>query len=163
MNLKIEKAIEFNQVKEKWMELAVTEKVREVIREITYMKSESKLRKCLRETTESRQLMEVCGTPPISRMEGIEEILSIVRMEACLSASQLESLEKNLVGIRRLKEYLKRGKHYQIPLAFYEENLYDLETLQREIAAQIRNGSVDDRASNQLYTILSLQRHSNNP
>lgn len=153
MNLKIEKAIEFNQVKEKWMELAVTEKAREVIREISYMKSESELRKCLRETTESRQLMEACGTPPISRMEGIEEILSIVRMEACLSASQLESLEKNLVGIRRLKEYLKRGKHYQIPLAFYEENLYDLETLQREIAAQIRNGSVDDRASSQLYTI----------
>jgi dsDNA-specific endonuclease/ATPase MutS2 len=153
MNLKIEKAIEFNQVKEKWMELAVTEKAREVIREITYMKSESELRKCLRETTESRQLMEACGTPPISRMEGIEEILSIVRMEACLSASQLESLEKNLVGIRRLKEYLKRGKHYQIPLAFYDENLYDLESLQREIAAQIRNGSVDDRASSQLYTI----------
>lgn len=153
MNLKIEKAIEFNQVKEKWMELAVTEKAREVIQEITYMKSESELRKCLRETTESRQLMEACGTPPISRMEGIEEILAIVRMEGCLSASQLESLEKNLIGIRRLKEYLKRGKNHEIPLAFYEENLYELDSLQREIAAQIRNGSVDDRASNQLYTI----------
>ncbi len=98
MNLKIEKAIEFNQVKEKWMELAVTEKAREVIREISYMKSESELRKCLRETTESRQLMEACGTPPISRMEGIEEILSIVRMEACLSASQLCKCQYKNVG-----------------------------------------------------------------
>ena len=153
MNLKIEKVIEFDQVKERWMGLAITEKAKEMIKEVHYNKSESELRKEMRETTESRQLMEACGAPPISRMEGMEEILTIVRIDGCLTPGQLESLEKNLVGVRRLKEYLKRGKSYQIPLAYYEDNLFELEELEKSISSQIRNGMVDDRASNLLYDI----------
>ena len=66
---------------------------------------------------------------------------------------QLERIEKVLVAVRRLKDYLDRGKQYENPLAYYEENLDAVETLREEICRQIRNGAVDDYASKELKQI----------
>lgn len=58
-----------------------------------------------------------------------------------------------MVAIRRLKDYLNRGKNYHNPLSFYEENLNALEELKEEISRQIRNGAVDDYASKALLQL----------
>lgn len=58
-------------------------------------------------------------------------------------------------AVRRLKNYLSRGKVNENPLAYYEENLDSLEELAGEISRQIRNESVDDYASGELCQIRS--------
>lgn len=45
------------------------------------------------------------------------------------------------------KDYLSRGRQYDNPLAYYDENLDGLSELRDEINRQIRNEAVDDRAS----------------
>ena len=71
----------------------------------------------------------------------------------CLTPYQLERVERGLVVIRRLKDYLVRGKMYQNSLSYYDENLDALSELSREIAVKIRNGAVDDYASKELEQI----------
>ena len=146
----IEKQIEFDKIKEQWKALAVTDRAREQIEETTCCLAEGELRKQLRDTTNSKILLEKLGTPPLQNVAEAGEILTIAEKGDCLTPYQLERVESVLAAVRRLKDYLGRGKQYENPLAYYEENFDAAETLREEISRQIRNGAVDDYASEQL-------------
>ncbi len=150
-----EKQIEFDKVKDLWMGLAMTESAREKIRQTTFILEEGELRKQIRDTTNSRKLLEKLGMPPLQEVEEIREILAISEKGDCLTPWQLERMEKGITAIRRLKDYLDRGKMYENPLAYYEENLYAAEELGEEISRQIRSEAVDDYASGELHQIRS--------
>ncbi len=153
--MNIDKQIEFDKIKEMWKGLAVTDKAKEIIEETGCYRAESVLRKQLRDTTNSRILIERSGTPPLQNVAEAKEILTIAGKGECLTPYQLERVEKVLVAVRRLKDYLDRGKTDNNPLAYYEENLVAVETLREEISRQIRNGAVDDYASKELRQIRS--------
>lgn len=146
----IEKQIEFDKIKEKWMELAVTEKAKEMINGLSFYLSESELKRQLKDTTDGRDLIEKLGTPPLPDVQEIKESIAAAERGECLMPYQLERVEKILVAIKRLKDYLSRGKMYGNHLAYYEENLYTDDALREEILKQIRNGEVDDYASKNL-------------
>ena len=103
--------------------------------------------------TQARLLIEKGGNPPLVSLAGIGEYLGIAQKGDCLSCTQLEETGQALVAVMRLKNYLSRGKQYDIPLAYYEENLNDLEEVKDIIQMQIRNGRVDDMASKLLETL----------
>ncbi len=107
----------------------------------------------LRDTTNSKKLMELLGTPPLQNVNEIKEILSISEKGGCLAPWQLGQAEKALAAFWRLKGYLGRGKMDGNPLAYYEENLSTMEELREVIGRQIRNGEVDDYASGELRQI----------
>lgn len=50
---------------------------------------------------------------------------------------------KILVVIKRLKDYLFRGKMYENSLAYYDENLNEISELREEILSKIRGGIVE--------------------
>lgn len=151
--MNIEKQIEFDKIKEFWKALAVTDCAKEMIAEVSCYLVEGELRKHLKDTTNSRLLMEKLGTPPLQNVAEAKEIVMTAEKGDCLTPYQLERIEKVLVAVRRLKDYLDRGKQYENPLAYYEENLNAAETLREEISRQIRNGAVDDYASRELKQI----------
>ena len=151
--MNIERQIELDKVKEIWAELAITDWAKERIREAGVYFSETELKKQLRDTTDARFLIEKLGMPPLQNMTEIKEALLIAEKGDCLTPYQLERVEKVLVVIRRLKDYLARGKMYQNSLAYYDENLDELSELSREITIKIRNGAVDDYASKELEHI----------
>lgn len=151
--MNIERQIEFDKVKEIWAESAVTDWAKEKIKEAALYFSETELKKQLRDTTDARFLIEKLGMPPLQNIAEIKEALMIAEKGACLIPYQLERVENVLVVIRRLKDYLARGKMYQNSLAYYDENLDELSEVSREIAVKIRNGAVDDYASKELEQI----------
>jgi len=151
--MNIEKQIEFDKVKEIWMNLTVTDQAKEKIRETWLYYSENELRKHLKDTTDARDMIEKNGTPPLQNVSEIKEIIMIAEKGDCLTPYQLERVEKALVAIKRLKDYLERGKRYGNSLAYYEENLNTLSDLREEICRQIRNDVVDDYASKELAQI----------
>lgn len=148
-----EKQIEFDKIKEMWAELAVTQGAKEKIRETVFSLSEREVKKLLRDTTDGRNLIEKLGTPPLQSVDEIKQIMAAAKKGDCLTPYQLERVEKILVAVRRLKGYLERGKMYENPLAYYEENLDVVEELQDSISRQIRSGEVDDYASKELSQI----------
>ncbi|MDE6387240.1 MAG: DNA mismatch repair protein MutS [Lachnospiraceae bacterium] len=151
--MNIEKQIEFDKVKAIWADLAVTDWAKEKIMETSLIFSENELRKQLRDTTNARCLIEKLGTPPLQNISEMKEILLIAQKGDCLTPYQLERVEKVLVAIKRLKDYLEKGKTYNNSLAYYEENLDAVNELREEICVKIRNGAVDDHASKELWQI----------
>ena len=151
--MNIERQIEFDKVKDIWADLAITDWAKEKIREVTFCLSENELRRQLKDTTDARALIEKLGTPPLQNISEIKEILMIAEKGDCLTPYQLERVEKVLVAVRRLKDYLERGKIYNNSLAYYDENLDSLSELHEEICDKIRNGGVDDYASKELGQI----------
>lgn len=151
----IEHILEFDKIKEKWMEFAYTEWAKEEIKKTIPIMDESKLLARQRETSEARILLEKGGTPPLVSLEGIEELIEIAEKGGCLSGQQLEQMETTLVAVKRLKDYLNRCKQFEISLAYYEENLQELEEIREMIHLQIRNGAVDNNASKLLKSLRS--------
>lgn len=149
----LEAILEFDKIKERWKELALTECAKEMIAEASYLLDEGMLRKSLRDTTDARNFIETCGTPPLASTDEAKEIMGYAVREGCLTPYQLERIEKALVAVRRLKDYLCNGKRYDNPLAYYEMNLEPLNGLREEIARQIRGGEVDDYASKTLQQL----------
>lgn len=149
--MEIEKIVEFHFIKEEWEKLALTDGAKKRIHECAPFLREGELNKELKETTQSRIMIEKCGTPPLISLEEMGDILIKAKMGECLTIEQLENVEKTLVGIQRLKDYLQRGISIQIPLAYYEENLIVMDDIRETIGNQIRNGKVDDHASKLLF------------
>lgn len=151
--MNIERQIEFDKVKEVWSDLAITDRAKERIRDAAAYFSEKELKKQLRDTTDARFLIEKLGAPPLQSITEIKEVILKAEKGDCLTPYQLERVEKVLVAIKRLKDYLARGKIYDNPLAYYDENLEPLSELREEICSKIRNGDVDDHASKELEQI----------
>ena len=142
-----EKILEFDKIKENWKALALTDWGKQEIEKTEPCLAELELKARLKDTTEARILLEKCGNPPLTALEGIDECIMIAQKGGCLTAMQLEKIGMTLVSFRRVKAYLERGKVYQIGLPYYAENIDALEELEEMITMQIRNGSVDDGAS----------------
>lgn len=155
-----EKQIEFDKVKEIWASFAVTDDAKEKIAKAAIILDEMELKKQLRDTTNSKNLIEKLGTPPLQNVTEMQEIIAIARRGDCLTPYQLERVEKILVVVCRLKDYLTRGRQMQNPLAYYDENLDALEDLRNEIFRQIRGEAVDDRATKELYEIRNQLIHT---
>lgn len=153
--MQVERDIEFDKIKQIWMEQALTDWAKEEIKNTIPYMSESELLAKLRDTTEARLLVENIGRPPLVSLVGIKDMLQSAMRGECLSALQLEEIEQSLVAVRRLKDYLCRGKQYDVSLPYYEENLDDLKSVKEIIQVQIRNGVVDDYASKHLRTLRS--------
>lgn len=151
--MNIEKQIGFDKVKDIWESLAVTDRAKEKIREATLFFRENELRKQLKDTTDAKRLIEKLGTPPLQNITEIKEILTIAEKGGCLTPYQLERVQSVLAAVKRLKDYLERGKEYDNSLAYYEENLDEMAKLREEINRTIRNGAVDDSASKELAQI----------
>ena len=148
-----EQQIEFDRIKEIWAGLAVTGAAKEKIANAAIFLDELELNKNLRDTTNSRHMIENLGNPPLQDVTEIREILMEAGKGAGLTPYQLERVEKVLVVVERLKDYLARGKLFENPLAYYDENLDELKDLREEICRQIRYEAVDDHATNVLYDV----------
>ncbi|MDE7222329.1 MAG: DNA mismatch repair protein MutS, partial [Acetatifactor sp.] len=151
--------LELDKIKEIWAGLALTASARTRIAEMEPILDQRRLLAAHRETTESRQMLEKFGTPPLISLEGMEQILRIAEKGDMLEPKQLEQVESALTAVKRMQDYLTRGQAYQIPLAFYGENLNPLEETREQIRIQIRNGQVDDHATRELSDLRSqIQR-----
>ena len=150
-----ESLIEFDKIKEIWGGFALTKSAKMKISGMKPFLSESELLVRLKETTESRLLLEKEGNPPLISLNDVREFLVTAEKEGILSAEQLTAISSSLVAVKRLKDYLQRCKRYEVSLAYYDENLEDLKEIRTEIEGKIRNGRVDDFASRKLKSLRS--------
>lgn len=145
--------LEFDQIIEKLSENACTLRAKEKIRSLEPLLEETEVRARLKETSEARILLDRYGDPPITALEGVAELIERAEKESCLSAPELEKIAVTLTAVKRLKDYLVRGKTCEISLPYYEENLDPLEEARTELSQKIRSGRVDDYASKLLKSL----------
>lgn len=145
-----ETILEFNKIKEIWKEYAMTDGAKDVIDGAGPMLSESQVLARLRETTEARDMIQRSGQPPLVSLSGIREWMRLAEIGSCLTAEQLEGMERALAAVDRMKRYLDQGKIYETALAWYGDDLEPCSSLREAISQQIRSGQVSDHASKTL-------------
>ena len=133
--------------------MVLTGRAKREIEETRPILSETELAAKLRETSQARQMLEQCGTPPLVSLEGIRELFAAAGKGLCLTPLELEKIGMALTAVKRMKEYLCRGKSQGIPLSYYEENLDPLEELRERLRYQIWNEQVADGASKLLKSL----------
>ena len=149
-NKAAETILEFNKIKEIWKGYAMTDGAKEAIEGAAPMLSESQVRARLRETTEARDMIQRSGQPPLVSLSGIREWMRLAEIGGCLTAEQLEGMERALAAVDRMKRYLEQGKIHETALAWYGDDLQSCQDLREAIGQQIRGGQVSDHASKAL-------------
>lgn len=145
--------LEFDQIISKLEEHACTQKAKERILRLSPGLVETEVKAWLRDTTQAKEMIEKCGTPPLTALSGIEELVDVAQKGGCLTPEELTRVEMYLTAVKRMKDYLCRGTQYEIGLAYYEENLDSLDEVREEFGEKIRNGKVDDYASKLLRSL----------
>lgn len=149
-NKAAETILEFNKIKEIWKGYAMTDGAKEAIEGAAPMLSESQVLARLRETTEARDMIQRSGQPPLVSLNGIREWMKLAEIGSCLTAEQLEGMERALAAVERMKRYLEQGKVHETALAWYGDDLEPCQSLREAISQQIRSGQVSDHASKTL-------------
>ena len=142
--------IEFNKIIDRLVEFSYTNKAKEKFLNLEPYISETEVNLNLRETSEAREMLDKIGTPPLVTMQEVDKLIIVAEKGGMLQPEELEYLATILVSVKRLKDYLERGKTYQLPIAFYADELTDLEMVREEIRRAIRGNKVDDYASGTL-------------
>ena len=77
--MNLDKVLEFDKVKLRWKELAVTEYAHEKIDEAGFILSELECKSSLKDTTDARELIVKLGTPPLQNVTEIKEVMEIAK------------------------------------------------------------------------------------
>lgn len=147
------KIVAFDEIIDFLAKQAHSPRARKMIYELRPYLSEAELRKNLKDTTQAREMLDAVGMPPTPAMENMEELLEKAARYELLLPEELEEIGMFLAAVKRMRDYLERGKNYRISLAYYDENLILLEGLKQELERCIRYGRVDDYASPTLQDI----------
>ena len=147
------RTLEYEKIMIQLAQRANTVQAKEQIRILEPYLSESELTHALRETTQARKMLDLIGMPPIPVMENVADYLEKAVKGDMLFPEELEQIEVFLAAVRRMYDYLERGKVHGLSIAYYNENLVPLGELREEISRAIRGGRIDDFASGELKSI----------
>lgn len=145
--------LEFDKILNKLEELALTENAKERIRNLQIYLSEDELKARMNETTEAKRVLEEVGTPALVSMKDIDRILEIASKGGMLTAEELEYIATTLKSINRLKDFLNRAKKIEVSIAYFADEIIDLEDVREEIERCIRDGKILDNATSNLKDI----------
>lgn len=128
-----EQTIEFDKIKNIWKEYTLTNYAKTEIDKIKPIKEKKQLLASLKETTEARKYLDLYGKAPLAVLDGMEKYVTDADEGACLTPEYLEEIALALAAVRRMKEYLKKGKEEGFSLIQYADILNPVDTLEEEI------------------------------
>lgn len=146
-------ALGFSSIINKLKEFALSEKTKQTLDELTPSLNEDVCRRKMAETTVARAILDGCGSPPLTSMNGLEELLKLAETGAMLIPEQLTKISRFATSCRRLAAYLKHGEAFGKEVAVYGRSISDLTDLQKGIEACVNDEQVYDDASTALRNI----------
>ena len=142
--------LEFDQILNKLADNALSETVKSRCLELKPSLNEAEARRWMDETTQAKRIIEQIGTPPLSSMSELQKVIDLVAIEAMLMPDQIAHVSAFLVSCRRMKVYLRKAESTDSNIAWYGGSISGMPELENEIERCIKNGVVDDKASDQL-------------
>ena len=156
--------LEFNKVKNKLRNYAVTSGGKELIDALSPYNSIYEVENKLEETNEALDILIKKGTPPFEGLHETKEELERAGKGGTLNPGQLIKIGSMLRCSRRFKEYVSR-KEEEIGYKHLEDLAYilvPLKNLENEInSAIISEDEISDKASGTLYNIRRSLKEKN--
>ncbi len=145
--------LEFNKIRDKLCEYAVSEAAQRKLSQLVPFLNEAEVKHKTKETTEARKILEQVGTPPLPSMKEISILMELAGKDAMLLPDQLTKICQFLTACSRMKQFLRRAESLEVNIADYGRSIQDLSSLQKDLEQSIRNNTVDDNASKELKGI----------
>lgn len=155
MNNDTFKTLEYNKIKAELLTYAVSGLGRRRIESLEPTGNRAVVEQRLRETTETRRIMDAAGSVPLHGLHDIGGTLERVGIGAVLEAEALVELADFLRGCRRLKLFMARYREMAPMVAGYAGSLTEDEELEDRIELSIENGRVSNAASHRLAKVRS--------
>ena len=158
------RVLEFNKIKDRIKEYAITEASRELIDELKPYENIFEVREHIQETKEAVHLLITKGNPPFEGFYDVRDGVSRAAKGATLNPSQLLRIGNVLKSSRNFLEYIKRkeGEEQHRILEEICENIRPLKNIEDQIFnAIVSEEEVADRASATLYNIRRSLKEKN--
>jgi len=153
MKEKMLKTLEFDEIRNKLCEHALSDKVKESILRLEPYMDEGKVLNELDKTSQAKKIMQTMGTPPLASMTNLLRVISLIDKDAMLLPENLICVSQFISACKRIKAYLKNAQSTAQDVAYYGGSIDTLSYLHDEIDGSIRNNAVYDKASNTLYNL----------
>lgn len=145
--------LEFHIILEQLANLALSEKAKEKLIQLTPSLNERECNRRMRETASAFKVIDSLGTPPLASMPELNLILESAQKGLMLNPDQLLNICAFISACKRMKSYLNRAEFIDDSLYAYRNSFFSLSDLDEEISCAIRNGKVDNDASAELRSI----------
>lgn len=153
MNNTAVKLLEYDRVKERLEEYALSPLGKELVRKLEPSTDIQIIKNWLKETSEARSIADRDSSIPVHSLSGIEKIICKFGKGGILQPEELTGVLKLLEGGRKLKRFME-GKRDIAPLvSSYAGSMYDLADLAEELDRCIRDCRIDDKASPELSRV----------
>ena len=152
-------ALEFSTIIEKLKEHALSDKAKESFNTLKPYLSEDACIRNMAQTTAARRILDICGSPPLPSMKGMDELVALAISGAMLIPEQLTTAAQFAASCKRMATYLSRGETIDETVAYYGRSILDLSELREEIERCVRPESVCDDASPALRDIRRKIEH----
>lgn len=145
--------LEFDRIKEKLIDFAVSEPGRKMILGLEPSINRVIIENRQTDTTEARAILDQWPGIPLHSLTGIEILLEKPGKGMILTPEELGLINGLLEECKKLKRFLKEKEHLAPTISGYSLSLDELHELTKEIRRCIRGGLVEDKASPELAKI----------
>ncbi|QDS33272.1 endonuclease MutS2 [Brevibacillus brevis] len=153
MNEKTLQRLEYDKIKEKVMEYALSYAGKKHVEQMMPMDSVKVVRSKLDETAEAKNILQNGASVPIPALEGMEKILSLLGSGYVFGVNDFTNLYLFLTSCSQLTKYMATKAQLAPRVSTYAASMYDATKLKNEIEQCIRHGQVVDAASKDLLKI----------
>ncbi|MGF9908274.1 endonuclease MutS2 [Brevibacillus porteri] len=153
MNEKALQRLEYDKIKEKVMEYALSYAGKKHVEQMMPMDSVKVVRSKLDETAEAKNILQNGASVPIPALEGMEKILSLLGTGYVFGVNDFTNLYLFLTSCSQLMKYMATKAQLAPRVSTYAASMYDATKLKNEIEQCIRHGQVVDSASKDLLKV----------
>ncbi|NTU20144.1 DNA mismatch repair protein MutS [Brevibacillus sp. HB1.2] len=153
MNEKALQRLEYDKIKEKVMDYALSYAGKKHVEQMMPMDSVKVVRSRLDETAEAKNILQNGASVPIPALEGMEKILSLLGTGYVFGVNDFTNLYLFLTSCSQLTKYMATKAQLAPRVSSYAASMYDATKLKNEIEQCIRHGQVVDSASKDLLKV----------
>ncbi|WJQ79762.1 endonuclease MutS2 [Brevibacillus brevis] len=153
MNEKALQRLEYDKIKEKVMEYALSYAGKKHVEQMMPIDSAKVVRSKLDETAEAKNILQNGASVPIPALEGMEKILSLLGTGYVFGVNDFTNLYLFLTSCSQLMKYMATKAQLAPRVSTYAASMYDATKLRNEIEQCIRHGQVVDSASKDLLKV----------
>ncbi len=145
--------LEYPVILDMLAELTRTDDAREKALALLPTDDADTVNRLLAQTASARKVFEAMGEPPIHSLKGLGALEDKLRLGEILTAAELIAVGAFLNHCRLLVSYLKRALPIDPLVPSLGMSVVPLDDIRHEIERCFRGETLDDRASQKLYTI----------
>ncbi|MDQ1914354.1 DNA mismatch repair protein MutS [Paenibacillus sp. GD4] len=153
MNFDVTNRLEYEAVKERLMQFAVSYLGKKRIRQMQPLTDINVIRHLLSEAEEAREIIRYGASVPIPALEGLEQLTNSLGKGLLLTMEELGLIGRLLESTEQLKRFMTKKETLAPVVSSYALSLHELKELKSEIVRCIRHGQLTDQASPELGKI----------